>query len=137
MAPFPLRLILEEAGRRYGLAGTLVAAVVSPDFPLVRYFSTEVRASSEALTELAGYYRGSGADAPETSALAILPDGRGIRAAGDDSAPRLDLFSLPSLPEGFVYTRIGLAGQALVAAWEEQDGWNVGAAGFLILRFTL
>jgi hypothetical protein len=133
MVPVLLRFVLEEAGRRYGVAGTLVAEVVSPDFPIVRYFSTTVRTTEEPFAELAGYYRGSGADAAEISALAILPDGRGVLAAGDDSAPQLDLFSLPPIPEGFVYTRIGMAGQALVAAWEEQDGWNVGAAGFLVI----
>jgi hypothetical protein len=144
--PVPLRLALEEAGRRYGVAGTLVAAVVSPDFPIVRYFSAAARtaagsrstegalAAEAALAECAGYYRGSGADAAEPAALAVLPDGRGVLVTGDDSAPRPDLFSLPPLPEGFVYTRIGVAGRALVAAWEEQDDWNVGAAGFLVMK---
>jgi hypothetical protein len=142
-APFVLHLALEEAERRYGGEGTRVAAVVSPDFPAVRYFSAEDSAPEDggegSFTEIAGYYRESaaagspGVTAPGAVALLIFPDGRGVVAGGEDTASRPGLFSLPPLPEGFVYTRLGLAGTALVAAWEEQDGWNVGAAGFLVI----
>jgi hypothetical protein len=40
---------------------------------------------------------------------------------------------LPPLPEGFVYTNTGLAGNVFVAAWEEQDEFLVGAAGIMVL----
>jgi hypothetical protein len=51
-----------------------------------------------------------------------------------ETEPRMDHFSLPPLPEGFVYTRIGLLGDILIGAWEEQYNWNVGAAGFMIIN---
>jgi hypothetical protein len=159
-APPLLRLALEEAERRFG-PGPQVAAVVSPEFPVVRYFSAGGRddgvnpgegqgpgSGGEGLfTELAGYYRdgaagGSAAGAADVRvagtgagiALVVLPDGRGVRAAGEDSAPRAGPFSLPPLPEGFVYTRISLVEGVVVAAWEEQEGWNIGAAGFLVIK---
>ena len=39
----------------------------------------------------------------------------------------------PALPEGFVYSTIGITRKLAVAAWEEQDEWSVGAAGFVVL----
>jgi hypothetical protein len=33
-----------------------------------------------------------------------------------------------------VYTRIGVSGGAIIAAWEEQDSWNIGAAGFMVIE---
>jgi hypothetical protein len=44
--------------------------------------------------------------------------------------------SLPQLPEGFFYTGIGRAGDSLFASWEEQEDFNIGAAGFVILKET-
>ncbi|MFA6508089.1 MAG: hypothetical protein WCT14_18445 [Treponemataceae bacterium] len=40
---------------------------------------------------------------------------------------------LPALPENFVYTGIAAANKTLVVVWEEQDGWAVGSAGFLLV----
>ena len=53
---------------------------------------------------------------------------------GNDAAPAVRSFSLPPLPEGFVYSGIGLAGDTIVASWEEQDGYSIGAAGFMVLK---
>jgi hypothetical protein len=48
---------------------------------------------------------------------------------------------LPALPKGFVYTGVAFfarpspAGGVFVTAlgiWEEQENWNVGAAGFVL-----
>jgi len=41
---------------------------------------------------------------------------------------------LPPLPEGFVYTGIGIIGGSLFASWEEQDNFYVGAAGFMVIK---
>jgi len=41
---------------------------------------------------------------------------------------------LPSLPEGFCYTAIGWAGESLFAAWEEQEDFSIGAAGFVVIK---
>ncbi|MDR2304876.1 MAG: hypothetical protein LBE10_09855 [Treponema sp.] len=39
---------------------------------------------------------------------------------------------LPPLPAGFVYTAKTLSGRVVVAAWEEQEGFNIGAAGLMV-----
>ncbi|MDR2606848.1 MAG: hypothetical protein LBC57_00525 [Treponema sp.] len=41
--------------------------------------------------------------------------------------------ALPPLPAGFVYTAKGLSGGVVVAAWEEQEGFNIGAAGLMLV----
>jgi len=41
--------------------------------------------------------------------------------------------SLPQLPEGFVYTGIGRAGGCIIASWEEQEDFSIGAAGFTVI----
>ena len=57
--------------------------------------------------------------------------------AFQNSAPRSTEFSLhsslPPLPEGFFYTGTGQAGGSLFASWEEQEDFNIGAAGFVLL----
>jgi len=42
--------------------------------------------------------------------------------------------SLPPLPEGFFYTGIGRVGDNLFASWEEQEDYNIGAAGFVVIK---
>ena len=54
-----------------------------------------------------------------------------------ESAPRETTFShsaLPPLPEGFLYTKIIQIGENLFAAWEEQEEFFVGAAGFVAVK---
>jgi hypothetical protein len=41
---------------------------------------------------------------------------------------------LPILPEGFVYTGLAWLGDTLFASWEEQEDYNIGAAGFMALK---
>jgi hypothetical protein len=136
-APTLLQIVLNEA---FGLSGGMVmqeALVSTPAFPAARRF---VAGTGDVLIELAVYYRDGSADTGEPAAgpcaLAVLPDGRGVYARMDapGTEPRMDHFSLPPLPEGFVYTRIGLLGDILIGAWEEQFNWNVGAAGFMIIN---
>jgi len=43
-------------------------------------------------------------------------------------------FSLPDLPEGFFYTESGFTGDSLFAAWEEQQDYSIGAAGFMLVK---
>ncbi|MDR0539663.1 MAG: hypothetical protein LBG74_04070 [Spirochaetaceae bacterium] len=42
--------------------------------------------------------------------------------------------ALPILPENFFWTGAGCAGGNLIAFWEERDNWNIGAAGFMIVK---
>jgi hypothetical protein len=122
-APGLLERALDEAGALAGNPCTFIA--VSPEFASPQVFGTGIQ---EDMTELVGasaYYR-------EGAALALLPDGRGIVEAAGYSGR----FALPTLPENYVYTAVSLAptsGFTIIAAWEEQKDWNVGAAGFMML----
>lgn len=42
--------------------------------------------------------------------------------------------SLPRLPENFVYTAVARIGDSLFASWEEQADYNIGAAGFVVIK---
>ena len=61
-------------------------------------------------------------------------DPRGFETPGAnvDSAP----FSLPALPEGFVYSGVVLLGNVLAASWEEQRDASIGAAGFMVMALN-
>ncbi|MDR2445616.1 MAG: hypothetical protein LBD44_06755 [Spirochaetaceae bacterium] len=60
-------------------------------------------------------------------AAANCEDGAGI-----PELPR----GLPPLPQDFVYTAYSQTGGACVAAWEERESWNTGAAGLLFLQIN-
>ncbi|MDR1956665.1 MAG: hypothetical protein LBQ30_07415 [Treponema sp.] len=129
-APPVLYRVLDAALGLSGQDQVPVAAIISPEFSVTRHFAadTALTENPEQVVQLAGYYSQT-STGPQ--ALVILPDGSGIRSLGED---RITAFSCPPLPEGFVYTRIGPVGDALIAAWEEQQGWNGGAAGLMIIR---
>ncbi|MDR1411939.1 MAG: hypothetical protein LBI91_07020 [Spirochaetaceae bacterium] len=133
-APSVLRAVLEEAAAMES-GKALVAAVISPDYDAPRYFaaSKDSGGGAVSLMELSGFYLPpeSPGMGPGPSAAALFPDGRLVYAATGGSAVQA---ALPALPEGFVYTRLGIAGTALLAAWEEQLEWNIGAAGFMVIR---
>jgi hypothetical protein len=146
-APPALRAALDAAGALSGAA----AAVVSPDFAWLRRFASGgINAGADSAAgvsgaadaaesgggRISGYYRRKGAGA---IALTALPGGRGFFAAESADAagvPEIRPFALPPLPERFAYTSIGLAGNILFAAWEEQEDFNIGAAGFMIIAFS-
>jgi hypothetical protein len=145
--PFILRKVLEDAAVLEG-GKALIAAIVSPEYNAPRYFATgrtgngEPSALPSSFTELSGFYLPAaspaefpGGDAGRgPSAAALFPDGRLVYAAEEGGVVRA---ALPELPEGFVYTRLSAAGTALLAAWEEQLEWNVGAAGFMVINITV
>ncbi|GHU64268.1 hypothetical protein FACS189447_00700 [Spirochaetia bacterium] len=111
--------------------GSLVVELVSPSYEGTRLYSLAGASGSgfedtEQVILLHGFYR----ESPVPFLFAVLPDGRGI-AGGEDSFIQ---FKLPALPEAYVYTGAGLAGDVLVAAWEEQEDLAVGAAGFMAVN---
>ncbi|MDR2482218.1 MAG: hypothetical protein LBD08_01135 [Treponema sp.] len=123
--PEEFRVIFRAVEREE--AKTPVAAVVSPEFPALRYYTGT---SGGDIVELAGFYtQGSGDAGPRAAAL--FPDGRLLY--GDDSGSPPVSYPLPPLPQGFAYTRLCLLGDVLLAAWEEQEAWSVGAAGFMVI----
>jgi hypothetical protein len=117
---------LEAAGTLAGKPCTF--NTVSPEFKTPRVFETGISGDVTELLNASAYYRSD-------AALALLPDGRGVFRGESHSGD----FALPSLPEGYVYTSICLAGEnggayTIIVSWEEQENWNVGAAGFGMLE---
>ena len=111
--------------------GTVMA--VSPDFFTQRYFAH----NTDSMVNTFAYYQSS-----PLAALAIDLRGAGLFAAAATPMPDApDMIiqdfiplELPPLPENFVYTGIALSGQNIIASWEEQEEYNTGAAGFMVLK---
>jgi hypothetical protein len=124
-APPLLAEMLETLFRTPGFSGPAAALVISAGFPGTRIFSGSP--GSENLTILCCYYR----EGPEPLVLALSSDGRALAI---DYPLDARAFDLPALPEGFIYTGIGLTGEVLIASWEEQQDSAVGSAGFMALN---
>jgi len=123
-APPLLAEILElAAALSGGIAGA--ARTVSPDFEGFRFYS-----AGAGQNLMCAYYR----ESPEPLALVILGDGRGFFSRGLTHGA--GEFSLPALPEDFVYTGAALLGNILAASWEEQREAGIGAAGFMVVSFA-
>ena len=144
-APFPLAeapavlgRILEEAFRLSGPGRIPMAAVSSAAFGGIRYFAETLPQTGEGgeLVELAGYYTAADAGGPSASSygLVLFPGGEGIYGKLREGAVVTGTFTLPGLPEKFIYTGVGLSGSALIALWEEQEGLHIGAAGFMVIK---
>ena len=117
------------------LSGFVLRAI-STDFEGERFYSTSASAAGdESQAFLYVYCR----EKPEPLALAMLPDGRLLYSCleGKDSpsAPIVRTFSLPALPEDFVYTGVALLGNIILGSWEEQQEAGIGAAGFMVKKF--
>ncbi|MCL2762496.1 MAG: hypothetical protein FWD36_04720 [Treponema sp.] len=125
-APAPLQKMLSAV---FAHSGSGIAAVVSPEFHSTRYFAVD-----REKTAILGFYTGR----PEHPFLvAIQPQGAGFYIKETDISPIIQQFSLPPLPDGFVYTGIGMVGNTIIAAWEEQDGHSIGAAGFMVISLII
>jgi hypothetical protein len=137
-APPVLKEVVNKAFSLSGSQHIPIAAIISPAFPYTRYFTGDPGFASrdKPLVELSGYYLNAGGI---EQALVILPDGRGMfgKTAPEQGAFVISPIDLPTLPKDFVYTRIGLFGQTLVAAWEEQQDMSVGAAGLMVIKLQL
>jgi hypothetical protein len=122
-APPFLAALLEEALKPPFVSEPAAAAVISSGFSGARVFS----GSGESSVLLSGYYR----EGFEPLAFLLSGDGRALAALGRGNPLPI---SLPVLPEGFAYTGIAMAGEVLVASWEEQQDSAVGSAGFMALN---
>jgi hypothetical protein len=136
-APALLGQILEEAFRLSGPGRIPMAAVSSAAFGGIRYFAETLPQIGDdgELAELAGYYMAADAGGPSASSygLVLFPSGEGIYGKLREGAVVTGAFTLPGLPEKFVYTGVGLSGSALIALWEEREDLHVGAAGFMVI----
>ena len=114
-------MLMEMLAVVFAESDSASAQVVSPAFQSGRHF--------------AGPGEGTQAHAffsPGDFLLATCPEGNGLYVEAENLAAHR--FSLPTLPEGFVYTGIGMVGDTVFASWEEQVGFSIGAAGFMALR---
>ena len=139
-APEPLRQVLEAALTQGDGSATAIAAVASPEFERLRYYG-EPREIDPVWGDIRfchGYYLSGDRGG---IALVVGPEGRGFIGAARDGGFALREFALPALPGGFVYTGAAFfplpspSGGVSVTAlgiWEEQEDWNVGAAGFVL-----
>jgi len=135
--PHSLAILLESVIELFpGTKGQL--KTVSPDFEEQRVFTISTTAGNSAgtsaIAENTALIYAYCQNVPEPLALAILPDGTGFILIGDEreAIP----FSLPAMPEGFVYTGAAVLGNVLIAPWEEQREAGVGAAGFMVVTMT-
>jgi len=122
-APPPLREMLSAVFKDNNCG---LAAVVSPEFQAARTFAADREKAA-----IFGFYSGKPGKA---FFLAAFYQGKALYAETGASVTRH--FSLPSLPEGFVYTGIGLCGDTVFASWEEQDEYSIGAAGFMVIKLS-
>jgi len=120
-APPPLREMLTAVFKENNCG---LAAVVSPEFQTARTFAADREKAA-----ISGFYSGG---AEKTFMLAVFPQGNALYITFSPSNTRH--FSLPSLPQGFVYTGIGLCEDTIFASWEEQDEYSIGAAGFMVIK---
>jgi hypothetical protein len=124
-----LRAVFSRAASDMGIApGHISASLVSPEFKGVRVFSPSGASGEEGETVLLGFYNPK--EIPQ--AVFVFRNGRGFTV--QDQVAFVSDYVLPPLPEGFVYTGIGLSGNVIFASWEEQQDYNIGAAGFTALR---
>ncbi len=117
-----LRAALLAAEQALGGAAAVVS-VVSPEHAGTRSYRLGA-GDGERMQRLWAW-------ADDRRALVLLADGTGIHAGTAGAAPAPIRF--PPLPAGFFYTGVAVAGDVYLATWEEQDGWAVGAAGFVLL----
>ena len=113
-----------------GFRGVSTVRVTSPEFEGPRFFALDASAGSENPELLYACFREK-----NSLALAVLPDGRGFFSS--EREPEARPFSLPPLPETFVYTGIAVFENILVVSWEEQQDAGIGAAGFMVLRIIV
>jgi hypothetical protein len=124
-APEPLRGML-AAILSYSRCGN--ATVISPDFQSTRFFAVD----REKETLFGFYSNQPNSYSDGAFLLAVQPDGTAYIGTGTSAA--IGQFFLPTLPKGFVYTGIGMTGNTIFASWEEQAGYSIGAAGFMVIR---
>jgi len=118
----------------------VAVTVVSPEFPGTRSFSNG-RDNKKTFSSFYSY------TFPVPTSHSLLPTPHSLFFIATDSSgagmyvqagtvPPVRGFSLPSLPEGFIYTGIGVAGDTVFAAWEEQAGYSIGSAGFTAMLLS-
>ena len=122
-APQQLRDMLSAI---FAESGCGQALILSPEFQTIRSFAID----REKPSVFGFFVNGLSSDS-----LLLISDFRGnamyIEA---HTISAVHHFSLPALPEGFAYTGIALCDNTIIASWEEQDNYSIGAAGFMMIE---
>jgi hypothetical protein len=136
-APMPLRCVFDAAAAELPTGEAMVSTAYGkgqafPQFFLLSRSETDEFGTLRAFSE--GEVDGVWSFYDENRAILLFPDGQyfSVRPEGADAA--VFKTRLPSLPNGFAYAGVALVGNFVVALWEEQDGWSVGSAGFLLME---
>ncbi|GHT57452.1 hypothetical protein FACS1894109_09600 [Spirochaetia bacterium] len=80
------------------------------------------------------YYRTADlGQAGEEISVGVYRDSERTEQDAADEEVWIQSFPLPPLPDNFVYTGVAFVGDTVFAAWEEQQDWNIGAAGFMVI----
>jgi hypothetical protein len=119
-APPLLRAVLDRAQAEIAPAAgkTIIAHIYSYK---TGAYTTWYQNGGEEIEEIFGF------STEGAMPLAVVCDSAGLLVSGKAGA--LTVRQLPPLPDNFVWTAISLCGNAVVAAWEEREQWNIGAAG--------
>jgi hypothetical protein len=127
--PEPVSAAPDALGKMLGLvfaeSGCGAAVVVSPEFQYARSFAVSPGSGAQDNGALAVFF-------PGAFFLAVSANGEAFYIETGVASVRR--FSLPALPEGFFYTGIGMIAGAVFASWEEQEGYSIGAAGFMVIK---
>ncbi|MFQ3547999.1 MAG: hypothetical protein SNJ56_06640 [Termitinemataceae bacterium] len=128
--PKPLKLLLRSFQDSRASTHYPLLSLVQQDVPDTMVFAADPRkrdalpmgGGETEIIKFYGYY-------DQAVAVIILGDGRGVLARS-----ALEAFALPPLPEGFTYTGLVVLPSWVIASWEEQEAFAVGAAGILVQR---
>ena len=123
-APEPLQEMLAVL---FTAGGCRAIELISPALPGSQSYALDRESPA-----LWGFFSAASGSAGGAFILAASAGGGAFFVRQGQSA--VHRFSLPPLPEGFVYSGIGVVGDTVIASWEEQDGYSIGAAGFMVLR---
>ena len=118
------QVLREMLGIVFSESGYSAANVVSPEFQCARLFAADPNSGA-----IAGFYSGAYLLVVSANGEAFYIE-TGTASGGTTSVRH---FSLPGLPEGFVYTGVSMIAGAVFASWEEQEGYSIGAAGFMVI----
>lgn len=129
-----LRLALAAVATTLDPSGLMVVSACGPgavsaeDYLVSR---SAVKNVDAALSAASSEVKRAWASSDGSRAYLVTAAGETYTAVGRDR--EVVRSHLPALPIGFSYTGISTTRNLAVVSWEEQDGWAVGAAGFLVI----
>ncbi len=133
-APERLRKLLDVIPSEFPFSVTLSGAAVDDETPRT-WINND---SPEALLETGIPTQTANAVLEKDYVMALFPDGTGYFAGALPGKHILNegkpfCFILPQLPSGFKYGVFAISGTTMTAAWEENEFYQTGRAGFIVI----